>query len=206
MTTDTSQQLTLTQRKRMDILAAAREEFLEAGFRETSMDRVAERANVSKRTVYNHFPSKEELFKAIAGQFIAELKQAIKVDYDPARPLDEQLEEIARREVELVTSADHVAIFRVFLAELGNFPGLAEEALADVGGGHDPVAAWIEAAAKDGKLKVASSELAANQFVSLLKGALFWPLMMGMSRQASKAEQEAVIQGAVQMMLDHYAP
>ena len=80
--------LTLTQRKRLDILAAARTEFLETGFRDTSIDRAAERAQASKRSLYNHSASKEALFGAIAEQFVAELQQAIYVEYDPVLPLD----------------------------------------------------------------------------------------------------------------------
>ena len=55
----------LTDRKRDAIVQAAIGEFREHGFNGTSMDRVAAAADVSKRTVYNHFPSKEELFEAI---------------------------------------------------------------------------------------------------------------------------------------------
>lgn len=46
-------------------MQAAIEEFRQHGFNGTSMDRVAAAAEVSKRTVYNHFPSKEDLFEAI---------------------------------------------------------------------------------------------------------------------------------------------
>ena len=52
----------LTDRKREAILSAAVEEFRTAGYEATSMDRIAAAAGVSKRTVYNHFPSKDELF------------------------------------------------------------------------------------------------------------------------------------------------
>lgn len=55
----------LTDRKRDAIVQAAIEEFRQHGFNGTSMDRVAAAAEVSKRTVYNHFPSKEDLFEAI---------------------------------------------------------------------------------------------------------------------------------------------
>lgn len=58
----------LTDRKRVAVVSAAIEEFLAAGFDATSMDRIAARANVSKRTVYNHFPSKEALFAEILRQ------------------------------------------------------------------------------------------------------------------------------------------
>ncbi|EPN63565.1 TetR family transcriptional regulator, partial [Pseudomonas syringae pv. actinidiae ICMP 19096] len=52
----------LTDQKRESIVQAAIAEFGDRGFEITSMDRIAARAEVSKRTVYNHFPSKEELF------------------------------------------------------------------------------------------------------------------------------------------------
>ena len=55
----------LTDRKRAAIVDAAIEEFLASGYDATSMDRIAARADVSKRTVYNHFPGKETLFAAI---------------------------------------------------------------------------------------------------------------------------------------------
>ena len=196
--------LTLSQRKRMDILNAARQELLETGFRDTSMDRIAERAQVSKRTVYNHFPSKETLFAAIIGEFIRDMQQAITVEYDSGLPLDQQLREIAMREVEQVTSEDYIAVFRVFLAELSNFPDMFKEVLAANASGHNPVEDWMQGACDDNRLAIANVPLAANQFVSMLKGALFWPLMAGYGEPASAEQCKAVIDGAVAMFLDHY--
>ena len=58
----------LTDRKREAIIQAAIAEFRTNGFEVTSMDKIAATAGVSKRTVYNHFPSKDELFAAILRQ------------------------------------------------------------------------------------------------------------------------------------------
>jgi TetR/AcrR family transcriptional regulator of autoinduction and epiphytic fitness len=204
--TDAQPKLTLSQRKRLDILAAARGEFLETNFRDTSMDRIAERAQVSKRTVYNHFPSKEMLFSAIAGQFIAEMQQAVTLDYDPQRPVEKQLRELATREAEQVTAEDYVAIFRLFLAEIDNLKSIYDGVMAQTGGGHDPVEVWMQAAIDDGALSIANAKLATNQFISLLKGALFWPLVAGYGEPRSQAEISAVIDGAVGMFMDHYGP
>ena len=55
----------LTDRKRAAIITAAIAEFRARGFEATSMDRIASAASVSKRTVYNHFPSKDDLFEQI---------------------------------------------------------------------------------------------------------------------------------------------
>src|SRR5437016_2733375 len=53
-----------SKRKRADILAAAREVFTNEGYMGTSMDAVAAQAGASKRTVYQYFADKEELFAA----------------------------------------------------------------------------------------------------------------------------------------------
>ena len=47
--------------KREAIIQAATQAFQEYGVNGTSMDKLAELANVSKRTVYNHFATKEDL-------------------------------------------------------------------------------------------------------------------------------------------------
>ena len=61
----------LTDRKRDAIVVAAIAEFREHGFAGTSMDRIAAAAEVSKRTVYNHFPSKDDLFAEILLQLLS---------------------------------------------------------------------------------------------------------------------------------------
>jgi AcrR family transcriptional regulator len=50
---------------REHILYAAKDVFLEMGFERASMDVIAERARTSKRTLYAHFESKENLYSAI---------------------------------------------------------------------------------------------------------------------------------------------
>lgn len=50
--------------KRQAILEAAQEEFVQSGFRGASMRRIAQRAQVSTRTLYNHYADKLALFAA----------------------------------------------------------------------------------------------------------------------------------------------
>lgn len=47
--------------RREDVLRAASELFYEEGFRAVGVDAIAERAGISKMTIYNHFGSKDEL-------------------------------------------------------------------------------------------------------------------------------------------------
>ena len=55
-----------TEKKRKDIIDAAIDEFEEQGFLGAKTTSIAKKANVSSRTLYNHFESKEALFEAIS--------------------------------------------------------------------------------------------------------------------------------------------
>ncbi|WP_328611282.1 TetR/AcrR family transcriptional regulator [Amycolatopsis sp. NBC_00345] len=55
----------LMQRKRTAIVDAARTAFLDTGYAETSVHRIAAAAGVSIKTVYRHFEDKDDLFSAV---------------------------------------------------------------------------------------------------------------------------------------------
>ena len=76
-----------TSKKRNTILDAAIECFIELGYERTSMDYIAERACASKRTVYNHFASKELLFNAVIARFVVANEEQKQINYDPATSL-----------------------------------------------------------------------------------------------------------------------
>ena len=173
-----SPEMTRSQRKRAAVLQSAIAEFQASGFRDTSMDRIAERAEVSKRTVYHHFPSKEELFRAIVDQLIEQSRQAVGVPYDANQDLEPQLRELGRQEARLMSSQDFLSTVRVLLAEAVRSPELVKQALGSLQTYEDGVTRWVRAAARDGRLAVKAPEAAAQQFISLLKGALFWHTLL----------------------------
>jgi AcrR family transcriptional regulator len=59
--------------RRAQLLDAAQSVFVEAGYHSAVMDEIAERAGVSKPVLYQHFPSKLELYLALLDQFTDEL-------------------------------------------------------------------------------------------------------------------------------------
>ena len=52
-------------RTRKKIIDAALDEFTRAGIRESSFDRIADRSEVARRTIYNHFSDKDELLQSV---------------------------------------------------------------------------------------------------------------------------------------------
>lgn len=105
------------------ILHAAVPTFVELGYEKASMDAVAARAGTTKRTVYAHYGSKEELFRAALGRavqmFRDELPSLADVDH-PAR----ELETFAATFSILCTWQGPVMMQRVVMGEAERFPDL----------------------------------------------------------------------------------
>jgi AcrR family transcriptional regulator len=62
--------------RRTQLLGAAREVFVAQGYHAAGMDEIAERAGVSKPVLYQHFPSKRDLYLALLEQHTVELVEA----------------------------------------------------------------------------------------------------------------------------------
>src|SRR5690348_9669432 len=112
--------------KAESILAAAKRSFLAAGFGAVSMDAIAREAGVSKATVYAHFAGKEELFGAVIGRecerYFARFSAG---ELDP-HDMRASLTVLGRRFLELVLSADAIALHRIILGEVTRFPMLGD--------------------------------------------------------------------------------
>jgi AcrR family transcriptional regulator len=79
--------------RRQSILRAAREVFFENGFHRATVDKVAERAEVSKGTVYLYFESKETILARLLIEGLHELVGELERAYAAEEPLpaDERL-------------------------------------------------------------------------------------------------------------------
>ena len=71
-----------SQQRRRDILLAGKKVFFESGYQLASVDRIAEVAGTTKRTVYNNFGSKERLLEAVIDHAILLFETAV----PPLRP------------------------------------------------------------------------------------------------------------------------
>ena len=195
--------LKLSERKRAAILQAAKEEFLTRGFRTTSMDQVAERAGVSKRTVYNHFSNKEALFRAVSVGLIEDTK-FLPVKYQAGTPLATQLIELITLQAQSLTAESHLSAFRALMVESFELPGIVEQIAQEIPEGRDAIENWVKDAAADGKLKSSDIELATEHLYALIKGLFFWPVLVGYAEPPRGDAQTRYIESTVEMFLKHY--
>ncbi|CAH0274444.1 TetR/AcrR family transcriptional regulator [Stenotrophomonas lactitubi] len=195
----------LTDRKREAIVRAAVEEFRSAGYEATSMDRIAAVAGVSKRTVYNHFPSKEELFALILEELWHSSVASVELPYRADQPLDMQLLQLLRQKLDLLGDANFIDLARVAMAEIIHSPERAQAIVCRMGEKESGVSAWIRAAIADGRLREVDPEFAGHQLQGLVKSFAFWPQVTMGQPPLAPAERTRVAESAVAMFLGFYA-
>ena len=108
-----------------EILAAALAEFSKQGFAATRLDDVAQRAGITKGTIYLYFDSKEALFRALLQQEAGrtfDLLEAMMASHDgPVAPLLRQLIHTAGRQL---VQSDLRALIWLLISEGPRFPDL----------------------------------------------------------------------------------
>ena len=190
--------------KRQAVINAALAEFKDKGFVGASMDAIAERAQVSKRTVYNHFASKELLFHEVTSSFWVRSKQAASLQFDASRTVEDQLLQIARSVWDVYQSEELIEQARIVLAELIRQPELVEQALAQVNDQECGLLPFLQQAVAAGVLQIPDIKIAETQFWGLMKSFAFWPAVFRFHDFSAQAEQ--VMQSNVQMFVRQYLP
>jgi TetR/AcrR family transcriptional regulator of autoinduction and epiphytic fitness len=167
-----------TSKKRNSIIDAAIQAFQEEGYDNTSMDRIAEVAGASKRTVYNHFASKEALFEAVIERFMTEVSELKAIPYDPEESLEAQLAEFAAAKLKILDDPAWMGLMRVGMGVFVRDPALAKRTMTQAEAGEAHLANWLQAATEDGRLGVEDATLGAQVFWAMVSGAIFWPSAM----------------------------
>ncbi|MFJ7073662.1 TetR/AcrR family transcriptional regulator [Streptomyces sp. NPDC098781] len=159
--------------KRAAILTAARELFLADGFDRTSVDAVAARAEVSKRTVYDYFGDKRTLLQAVVdgvGQSLVTTTRHILddtlTDLTEAADLEDVLVTFSMRiATDMLGSAEYATLQRLVRAQSAHVPDGGENSMADAP--DEALAERLAAFAEAGLLDVPDARLAADQFIAL---------------------------------------
>lgn len=111
--------------RRRQVLDAATDVFVANGYHAAFMDEIAERAGVSKPILYQHFPSKLELYIALLDEQVAGLEQAIRHALSSTTDNRERVEACIAAYFSFVD--DGGGAFRlVFESDLRHEPAVAE--------------------------------------------------------------------------------
>lgn len=162
-------------RSRAVILAAATDHFQTTGYVGANVDEIAAEARVSKRTIYNIFGGKEQLFREtlstvidIAEPFVIETASVLATTEDVAADLRVVACGLARA----VLDGPVVGLRRLVIAEAERFPTIARDYYERAPGRVlDMLAEAMHRFGENGLLEVEDARLAAEHFVFLVMGA-----------------------------------
>ncbi|MBS7690824.1 TetR/AcrR family transcriptional regulator [Pseudomonas lalucatii] len=195
---------TRSELKRQAILEAAKRTFQEQGVQGTSMDMLAAEAQVSKRTVYNHFASKEVLIMELITALWQQATLLPQGSYDSDANLQEQLCALIASEIAVICSREYIELNRVAFDHFFHRPEALREEVKKFSAYETGIKRWIKAAQVDGRLRDLDAEIASGQIHNLIKGSCFWPQLMQVAPILDEPEREALAERTAAMFLSHY--
>ncbi|MDD1793021.1 TetR/AcrR family transcriptional regulator [Enterovibrio sp. ZSDZ42] len=171
--------MTRSEQKRLAIINAAKEEFIRYGFIAANMDRVCTSAEVSKRTLYRHFESKEVLFESVLTIIQESVQEKASYPFDPEISAYEQLKAISRKEVDILYHYYGIPLTRVILIEFLRQPDMGQAIITKLYNAK-ALAGWFAGGIEAGKLSNMTPELFTNTYSSLFNGMFLWPQVFEM--------------------------
>ena len=189
--------------KAAQIIAAAREAFLEQGYDGISVDEVAKRAGVAKQTVYARYASKDALFLAVVDSVQASMPSAVSTTGPLA--IRDRLQWIARQLLEVALEPSMLSLFRITLAVSHRFPTLGRSIYETrVKEAHAIIVEMIERAVKEGTLLVDDASVAAEQFFGLVRGELQFHCLLDPRFRPSRAQIKRQLDAAIDCFMARY--
>jgi AcrR family transcriptional regulator len=165
---------TKAQDRQRRILDAALSVFSRRGYREASVDEIAEEAQTSKGGVYFHFSGKQVIFRALldlsARRLLQRVEEAIAAESDPVARADAALLTVLR------AFADHRSLARLFMVEALGAGGEFQERLLAI---HEEfigvIRRHLDEAIEQAAILPVDSELASRAwFGAVNEVILFW--------------------------------
>ena len=184
------------------IVEAAERLFLQHGFGAVSMDELAEAAGLARRTLYNQFSSKEEIFREMLLKVSGQLENAFPPGTETQGDVEQVLRIIAQVILDLHKNTDYLGFLRMVVADSRQFPWIAEEFAAVMEPQTERLARYLAHQTAMGVLNCPNPALAAHQLMGMLNEFSLWPWMTGRAGPAVLTEE--VVDESIRMFLRYY--
>jgi AcrR family transcriptional regulator len=184
--------LSRAERKREEVLTAARRRFIEDGYAGAGMEAVARNAGVSTATLYSYFPSKADLFREVLTESTEALSRGLHEIEEQDGPAREQLTRYALAYSRFWSDPYPRAMFRLLSAERRRFEAAAqhfhERARAGAGA---VLIRMLDRLCLKGELVVGEPAGAAGQLLGMLEHpTLMYGLVVGDDARTERPVEE----------------
>ncbi|WP_305073605.1 TetR/AcrR family transcriptional regulator [Propionivibrio sp.] len=198
---------TKTEEKREAILAVAAEVFREVGFSGASMSEICTRVGGSKATLYNYFPSKEELFFEVMFRSTEAEFEATHQALDPSTDdVAACLRHFGEQFLALLYSEKVLSVRRLIIAESGRAhlghlcyargPERSQAMMAE----------FLASAMAKGKLRPADPRVATLHLRALLEAELLDCILFHIDRPEEAGSIASIVSRAIDVFMIAYGP
>lgn len=192
--------------KQMHIITTARDLFFARGFSASSMEAVAKQAGVGKATLYELFPNKVELLRAVITiELDTRANELVLVDSGPGE-LRAVLVKFSHSLIDLLLSKANIGIYRIISAETPQHPYLGQffydNGPAKVIG---RLARHFEMLMEDGRLHYGDPLLMARQFIGIIRADMQTRAMLGIDEEKLRIDRATILESGVDAFLRAYA-
>ncbi|MEO7207190.1 MAG: TetR/AcrR family transcriptional regulator [Steroidobacteraceae bacterium] len=190
---------------REQILKTATELFLVEGYGATSIEAVASRAGISKRTFYDRFDDKAALFAAVVHYIIEQIRPPADVPLLAGASLPQVLQRLAGLILKAALSPQALALHRLVTGESSRFPELAfaVETEGRQSEATDLIAGLLAREQRNAKIGVEDQRFAADQFIYMVV-TLPQRRALGFGTPMTAAELDAWTRKVVILFLEGY--
>jgi TetR/AcrR family transcriptional repressor of mexJK operon len=185
------------------ILEVATDLFLSDGYGATTIEAVAARAGISKRTFYHRFEDKAALFAAVVHRIIAQIRPPPDVALLEGATLRDILRRLAGLILDAALAPRATALHRLITAESARFPELAQAMTAE-GGAREAmglIADLLSRELRDPGFTVEARLFAAEQFLHMVV-TIPQRRAMGLGAPMTRTELDAWADQTVRLFLD----
>ncbi|MCG9788302.1 TetR/AcrR family transcriptional regulator [Vibrio mediterranei] len=199
----TEKKKTRSEIKREAIIEAAKHAFHEFGVQNTSMDKLAAMAGVSKRTVYNHFESKEVLVMSLLSDLWRQ--SMMDVDLQPLASMDlkQQLVYLLSHEIGILNNPAYIDLSKVAFGHYFYRPEELKAQADKMSKQETALYKWLEHN-NEQQLTIPDVSVASVQLHSLIKGSCFWPQLMGMTDTLTEEGVQQLALSTAELFLARY--
>lgn len=187
--------------RRQRLREAAAHVFLRDGYTAASMEQVARAAGMSKRTLYQFFPSKTALFEETIATALAPIAFDTELEREP--DLHRALTGILVAAARHLLAERQIGIFRLAIGERRCSPELAEATLRVLTSrGASALERRLTADAAAGRLRLKRPAAAARMLYGMVLGSLQMRLLLGVRDVPDTPEITALAREAVRIFLE----
>jgi TetR/AcrR family transcriptional regulator of autoinduction and epiphytic fitness len=188
--------------RRDTLLSAAEQVFLAKGYVSTTMADIAQAAAMSKKTIYQVFASKKELFDALMMDRLAVPRiQPEDGDRPAAAVLSSLLLDMAR----FVLAPKRIALTRLILAEIASTPEVGDVLKARCVQAERTMQTWLALQVSRGIFDIADIPSAAAMLFGTAFGDFHWHLLLQLGEAPTEAAVRARIERSVAIFMREFA-